>query len=367
MRFPRILMLLVSFILLLVPVSASAAEEKRRVFVVSSYHAEYLWSQSTQKGLSAAMLAYGYLDNEAQVEAFARDDAVESERAVVKKVWMDTKRRNTRSDIARATARIMEQLIAFKPDLVMLGDDNAANYIGSQLLGSPVPVVFWGINGLPLKYGLIDSMDQPGHNVTGVWQAGYHKESMTLLARMVPSAKKFAILACDSVSSRPNVKIIERLAAKGELPMELVETVVTNSYEEFQSRALALASEVDAFFILNHDTLVDSSGEHVDMLEVGRWYLETIDKPEASHEDQFVREGMLLTANDSGFNQAYSAFEMAYDILEQGLSPARMRTRTPAKGPYLVNTQRAEALGISLDAVLYLIDELVTESAALPG
>ena len=45
------------FVLCVAPMAEAA--EKRRVFVVSSYHKEYLWSQSTQKGLSEAMLAYG--------------------------------------------------------------------------------------------------------------------------------------------------------------------------------------------------------------------------------------------------------------------------------------------------------------------
>lgn len=365
---PTILwIVLAAFIGALFPGHASANSDKRRIFIVSSYHKEYLWSQSTQSGLSTAMLDFSYLDDPSQMETLAEEDRVESSTTIVHKVWMDTKRRNTRRDIALATARIMDALYAFEPDLVFLGDDNAAHYIGTQLLDTDIPVVFWGINGLPLKYGLVDSMDQPGHNVTGVWQAGYHKESLTLLSRLVPGAKTFAILACDSVSSRPNVKILERLAAKGDLPLELVDTVVTNSFEEFKARAKALSMLVDAFFVLNHDTLIDDTGEHVDMLSVGRWYLENIDKPEASHEDQFVREGMLLTANDSGFNQAYSAFEMAYDIIEQGLSPARIRVRTPPKGPYLVNSQRAEQLDISLEDSLYMIDEIITESAALSG
>ena len=341
------------------------AAEKKRIFVVSSYHKGYLWSESTQAGLSAAMLDYGYLDDESQVKAFARKDAVESSKAVVKKAWMDTKRRNSPLEVARATQRIMAEIKAFQPDLVLLGDDNAANFIGNQLLDTETPVVFWGINGLPLKYGLVDSMDNPGHNVTGVWQTGYHKESLEFLHQLVPGAKTFAVLACDSVTARPNVKQIQALARRGMLPLELVDVVMTNSFSEFKRRVLELAEKVDAFFVLNHDTFQDDDGNHVDMLNVGRWYLENVKKPEASHEDQFVREGMLLTANDSGYNQSYKAFEMAYDILEQGLNPSRMRTVTPPRGPLLVNRQRARTLGISLNSRSIPIDEIIENSLAL--
>jgi hypothetical protein len=42
-----------------------------------------------------------------------------------------------------------------------------------------------------------------------------------------------------------------------------------------------------------------------------------------------------------------------------------MAVRTPDRGPYLVNRNRARALGIRLDNAMYLIDELVDKSLAL--
>ena len=213
--------LVVVFVTFFMAAHASGAAEKKRLFVVSSYHREYLWSQSTQSGLSEAMLKYGYLDNRQQMEILVNNDYVESSKALIQKAWMDTKRKRSEFEIGQATQRIMQAIHAFQPDLVLLGDDNAANYIGNQLLNSATPVVFWGINGLPLKYGLVDSMDNPGHNVTGVWQSGYHKESLELLHKLVPAAKTFAILSCDSETARPNVKQLRTLAQHGQLPLQL--------------------------------------------------------------------------------------------------------------------------------------------------
>ena len=356
----------VAFFCLLIGLPSFAeAAAKKRIFVVSSYHREYMWSHSTQQGLTSAMLKYGYLDTSRQADEFTKNDYVESSKALVKKVWMDTKKKNSQTEIANTTQQIMRDLRDFRPDLVFLGDDNAANFIGNQLLDKKTPVVFWGINGLPLKYGLVESMDLPGHNVTGVWQQGYHKESVELLLKLVPGAKTLAILSCDSETTRPNIKRLNELAQRGQLPLNLTDIVATNSFEEYKTRAVELAKKVDAFFVLNHDTIKDRAGKYVDMLTVGRWYLENIKKPEASHEDQFVREGMLLTANDSGYNQSFLAFEMAYDILEQGLSPASMRTRTPSRGPYMVNKIRAQMLGISLQGKMHIIEQLIDSAAAL--
>ena len=347
------------------PAGKPAAGKKHRIFIVSSYSRDYIWSQSTQSGVNAAMLKFGYLKTQREADLLVRQDSVESATAVIAKVWMDSKRKNSPSDLGRTTMRVMAELRKFSPDLVLLGDDNAAKYIGDQLIDTETPVVFWGVNGLPIRHGHVQTMDAPGRNITGVWQTGYHKESLELLKRLVPSAKTFAILACDSESSRPNIKMIEQLAQRGHLPLKLEGKIVTNSYDEFKRRALEMSKKVDAFFVLNHDTLRDRNGEHVDMMTVGRWYLENIRIPEASHEDQFVIEGMLLTANDSGFNQGFMAVEMANDILRLGLNPARMAVRSPDRGPYLVNRIRAAKLGIELKGKEYLIDEIVDKAVAL--
>lgn len=348
------------------PESVNAAG-KTRIFVVSSYHREYLWSQSTQAGLCAAMLKYGYLDTPQQAAEFTARDYVESSKAVVKKAWMDTKRQYSPQQIAQVTSEITKVVQEFQPHLVLLGDDNAAKYIGNQFLDTEIPVVFWGINGLPVKYGLLDSMARPGHNVTGVGQSGYHKESLELLKQLVPQARTFAILASDSETSRPKIKEIMALQREGQLPLQLLDVIATNSFTTFQQQALVVADKVDAFFVLNHDTLKDEQGQPVDMLTAGKWYLENIRKPETSHEDQFVTEGMLCTANDSGYNQGYTAFEMAVDILDRGANPAQMPPRTPARGPLMVNRQRAKMLGIALEPHMHVIEEVIEEALALKG
>ena len=50
---------------------SSGAPAMKRILVVSSYHRDYLWSQATQRGVSEAMLKYGYLDNTQQIATLA--------------------------------------------------------------------------------------------------------------------------------------------------------------------------------------------------------------------------------------------------------------------------------------------------------
>ena len=328
------------------PVGAQTAPH--RIFIVSSYHREYLWSQDTQKGLCAGLLEFGFLDHAGQAAEFTRTDTVTSSSCVVRKTWMDTKRRNSKSEIAASVDRIMGEISEFAPDLVLLGDDNAANYVGNQLVDTKVPVVLWGINGLPLRYGLLDSLEKPGHNITGVYQAGYLKECLEFLRRIVPGVKTFAVLSDDSETGRAKVKALESLHEAGRLPLELVESVVTNRLDEWKSAALRLGDQVDAFFVMNHNSLKDEAGRAVDQLEIGQWYLRHIRKPECAHEKQFAEEGMLCVCDDSGFNQGYEAMKLACRILKKREPPGQIEVKAPGRGPFIVNRARARMLGLAI-------------------
>jgi ABC-type uncharacterized transport system substrate-binding protein len=345
------------------PTETPQTKTQIRIVVVSSYHREYLWSQDTNRGFCAAMQELGYFRDQKDCESYTATDAIETPKAVVKKIWMDTKRKNDEASIAQATADAVKVVKDFNPDILLLGDDNAANYVGNQFLDTKLPIVFWGVNGYPVKYGLIDSIEKPGHNVTGVYQAGYKKETLEFLQKLAPSIKTIAILSDDSETARVKIKELEAQAAKGELPVSIVGKMATNSYAEWQKGALDLATKADAFFVFNHNTLKDEAGKPVDQMVAGAWYLENIKKPDCGDEAQFVKEGILATADDSGYNQGYEAMKLAEKILK-GESPANIAVYAPKRGAYIVNRQRAQTLGLPIPETSGA-EEFIEDSVAL--
>jgi ABC-type uncharacterized transport system substrate-binding protein len=352
------------FAVLALGTPAQAAGLRTRIFIVDSYNSEYLWSQDTAAGVGKALIDFQFLDNTRQVDELNTRFSVESSRAVIKKAWMDTKRKNSKMEIADTTARIVNEIKVFDPDIIFLGDDNATNYIGNHFIDREIPVVFWGINGLPLKYGLIDSLEKPGHNVTGVYQIGYTKECLEYLVRLVPEVKTIAVLSDDSETSRAKVKSLQAQALDGKLPVKLVQVGVTNSFSKWKEFAGRFAKEADAIVIYNHNTLKDDQGRAVDQMVAGAWYLNTVQKPECSDERQFSLEGMLLVVDDSGFKQGYEAVRYAEEILRSNKPPAEMVVRAPERGAVIANRRRAMQLGISLDAANF-VEEILEQSIAL--
>ncbi len=321
---------------------------KKRIFVVSSYNREYAWSQETNQGFCDAMLKFGYFDDAVQAGDLTKNDGVETATSVIKKMWMDTKRKKSKAEKLEATARINRAIRDFKPDLLFLGDDDAAEYIGNQFLDTKLLIIFWGVNNTPVKYGLVDRADRPGHNVTGSYQPGYYRESLELLKRIVPKVKTFAVLTDDSTAGRSHYKAIKYLARQGALPLALKETVITGDYELFKARALELQNTVDAFFVAQYSSLRDKDGAYVKAQDVISWYVTNIHVPETAEQGQFVRQGLLCGADDSGYNQGFEAVRMAHDIIDTDANPAAYPPRAPKRGALMVNEDRARTLGITL-------------------
>lgn len=337
---------------------------QRRILVVSSYQKDVAWSRETNTGLCSAMLKFRYFENRAQAEEFTKKDFVETPRIVMQKLWMDTKKKSSKGEMEDTSLAIYKYARNFRPDLILLGDDEAVEFVGTKFLDSQIPVVFWGVNITPVKYGLVDSMTRPGHNVTGVYQTGGYVESLNLLKSIAPHVKTFATVSLETSAGRSHYKAIEFLHRKGALPLRLVTTVSTNDFEVWKGKVLELQGKVDAFFLVHYSGLKDRQGNVVPPEEVARWYLNNVKIPEAVPFRIFIENGMLCGVDDSGFNQGYQAVVIAHNILEKGAKPETYTPVTPKLGAATVNRQRARMLGIPLSNLKGTV-EYVEKASAL--
>ncbi|MCC6759207.1 MAG: hypothetical protein IT395_06250 [Candidatus Omnitrophica bacterium] len=352
------------FVTLSLGSAADAAGLRTRIFIVDSYNPEYLWSQDTAAGVGKALVDFQFLDNTRQVDELNTRFSVEGSKSVIKKAWMNTKQKSSKIEIGDTTARIVNEIKIFNPDIIFLGDDNAANYIGNHFIDREIPVVFWGINGIPLKYGLVDSIEHPGHNVSGIYQVGYTKECLEYLVQLVPDVKTVAVLSEDSETSRAKVKSLQAQAASGGLSVKIIDVGITNSFSKWKEFAQRFAQQADALVVFNHNTLKDDKGLPVDQMAAGAWYLNNIKKPECSDAKQFALEGILLVVDDSGFKQGYEAVHYADKILRSNKPPSELAVKAPERGAVIANRRRAAQLGISLDTANF-VEEIVDESIAL--
>jgi ABC-type uncharacterized transport system substrate-binding protein len=302
--------------LLLVFVLGSSGPSKK-VLCVFSYHPEYSWVAEETRGV---------------------EEVFEGEAISVEKFYMDTKRRTDPEWKEKVASDAMKRIEESKPDLVMVFDDNACEFVARPYAGKDLPFVFCGMNREPEQYGF------PAPNITGVVEREFFEQSVALLKQLAPHVKRIGILSDDSPTSQgPASRIRE-----GTLPVEVSEVYATNDFGAWKSKVKEFQTSVDAIGLFGYHTLKEGrGGQHVPSVDVLKWTLKSSHLPEFAILDFTVRDGALCGIAQSGYNQGKTAAGLAIKILS-GVSPSDIPIETPRKGLPILNQARAEKLHITI-------------------
>ena len=296
----------------------------KKALLIFSYHPEYPWVAEETKGA---------------------EDVLKGRKVTIEKFYMDTKRRTDLEWMEKKAAEAMKKIEESKPDVVIVFDDNACGLVAVKYIGKTLPFVFCGMNGEPEDFGF------PAENITGVIERPLTSESIELLKRLVPDARKGAIITDNSATSQ---KVIARVK-KMSFPIEIEEFYTTNDFDDWKAKVKELQSKVDTIGYYMYHTL-KKPGDKLSLApeEVIGWTLENSTLPGFETFDFPIRDGILCGVVVSGYEQGKAAAEMAIEILD-GKKPLDIPIRCPAKGKPMVNATRAKELGI--DIPLDVLDE----------
>lgn len=178
--------------------SESSAEVLPKCLYVSSYHQGYEWSDGVEEGVRSV------LNNKCEL----------------RQIDMDTKRKKTQAEKEHAAAEVVKVIEAWKPDVVITSDDNAAKYvIVPYYKFSSVPFVFSGVNWTVEEYGF------PFKNVTGIVEVA-PIEAMLQKAIDFAEGKNAIYLGADTLTEAKNFSRINSGAKK--LDITLKKKLVSN-------------------------------------------------------------------------------------------------------------------------------------------
>lgn len=115
-----------------------------------------------------------------------------------------------------------------------------------------IPILVTAVTD-PAGAGLVESNEKPGGNVSGTSDLTPVRKQIELITRILPNAKKVAVLYC---SSETNSKIQVEMAkeAAGEFNLEITEATVSNT-NEIEQVVQSLAGKVDAIYTPTDNTI----------------------------------------------------------------------------------------------------------------
>jgi ABC-type uncharacterized transport system substrate-binding protein len=296
---------------------------KQKILVIESYHCDFDWDISYTQGIRSV------LQDQFELYFFQ----------------MDTKRIETslyqeRADRAWA---IYNQL---DPDLVILGDDNAVQYLSDYFVQVTTPVIYLGLNNNPRHYNIHQSQ-----NISGVLERPLLKRAIPVIDQILSQKlKRVLVLFDDSIVAETIVK--EDFSS--DIQMEILGIEVNiqqvGDWSDWKQAVLSSAdNNYDALFIGLFHTLKDSNGQHVPEEQVIEWSAANTPIPPFGFWDYSIGEnknigGLVIF----GFEQGKLAAEMAKEILLNGVPPSQLRAKTAEKGRYLFSRKALQKYDLTL-------------------
>ena len=331
-----------------------------KVLVVHSYGSAHVCGKPQGDGVARALAEAGWRHGE---------------NLELRSVFMDTKVKYTTPEAVRERGKMaLEVVEEFKPDVVVVLDDNAIREVMLPLVGrDDMAVVFSGMNGQPADYNakaaFLKSLQEPGGNVTGVYEKLHLVKSLRVMTAALGEMK-----AGDRVVGitdfSPTGNAITRqfeIELEGESPQLGWDLRRVKDFEEYKALIQELNQDPSVRAIYPAALKLETAeGETYAAGKIFEWTTQHSRKPEMALNYYFSKIGLFGGAAVDFTAMGYMAGKKAALILG-GSKPGAIPIEDASDYAIVFNVERATALQIDIpESLLTAADEVYKAGASKP-
>ncbi len=281
----------------------------KKILYIDSYHEGYEWSDGITKGVESELLLNG--------------TGVE-----LKIHRMDTKRNDTVEFGKLAGLKAKSVIEDFKPDVVIVSDDNAFNYvIMPYYRDADLPVVFCGINWDVSIYG------GPYKNTAGMIEISLTSQLISYL-KEYSKGNRIGYLSADTETERKNALYYNK-----SFNINFTKIYFVKTQEEWKEAFLKLHDEVDVLIFENNAGIKNWSDSDAEAFALNNTKI-----PVGTTNFWTMQSSLLGMTKIAGEQGEWSA-RTALSILN-GTRPSDIPIVTNKKSQLYVNLKIADKLGV---------------------
>ena len=254
-----------------------------------------------------------------------------------------------RSDHGQASRlpELAAELVRLNVDLIVTWYTPPAQAAKRATLEIPIVMA---LAGNPVETGLVESLDRPGGNITGMAGAAAELASKTveLIREMLPSARHIVALAnAPDPFSKPFVEYIQKGGAATGMT---VDAKMIRDTEELEAAFREMAKERPDAVIVQPSLPRRRAAELAVRHRI----------PAVSVIYGFAEEGGLMTYAPSEV-EIYRRAASIVDRILKGAKPAQLPVEQPTKFELLINMKTAKALGLTISPTFLARADVVIE------
>ena len=240
---------------------------------------------------------------------------------------------NAQGDIPTATT-ISQKFVKDEVDLIYAIATPAAQ--SAKQATKDIPVLFSAVTD-PVAAQLIDSMENPGGNITGTSDESPMDKQLQLFKDLDKNINKIGIIYNTSEpNSQVQVEIAKELAPS--LGLEIIPIGISN-INDIPQTVDSMIKKVDGIYTIT-DNMVASAINVVSDKAINNKIITV------GAEDSHVSGGILITDGISYYELGKQTARMAKEILVDGKSPANIPAETASNTKKVFNEKTLEVLKI---------------------
>jgi ABC-type uncharacterized transport system substrate-binding protein len=313
---------LVCSVFILAATSAVFAQKYggKKVLYIDSYHAGYEWSDGITKGI---------------------EDTLKGTGVTLNIFRMDTKRNGSEEAKQQAAQGAKKAIEEFKPDVVIVSDDNAAKYVvAASYKDAKLPFVFCGVNWDASVYGM------PYSNVTGMVEVSLTNEIISNL-KAYAKGDRVGYLSADTETERKNEVFYNKI-----LKISFAKSYYAKTLEEWKQAFLKLQDEVDMIIIENNAGISDWDNKAAEEFALANT------KVPAGTTNPWMVPFSLLGITKIAEEQGIWSAQTALTIMD-GTSPASIPIVSNKQGKFSLNMKIAGKIGVVFKPTLLKHAEII--------
>ncbi|MDL0433482.1 ABC transporter substrate binding protein [Marinobacter sp. TBZ242] len=310
--------------LLLALLLASPLCFAKTVVVIQSYHLDYTWDADYIDAIRSV------LGNDHEIHVFELDT-----KRLPKSQWPDK------------VASIEQSVSSIKPDIAILGDDNAFSLMASGLVEKQIPVVFLGVNGGPVQHPTLNH-----ELVTGILERPFFAESIRHLQKVLRVDERFLVLMDDSPTMRNAVNDYFGEKRSAEVYGSQLDIVLTNDKETWLQSVFTAHEQYDAIIVGTHHTIRDAQETWIPPKELMAEATSRTQVPIFSFWDIFIGKGQSIGGfTISAHQEGITAARLASLVLN-GVKPDRIPQLKSLSGHYVYSESGMKEWNLKLSPMI---------------
>ncbi|WP_138420081.1 ABC transporter substrate-binding protein [Aquibacillus sediminis] len=241
---------------------------------------------------------------------------------------------SAQNDVNNAST-IAKNFVSDSVDLIFANSTPSAQ--GALAATDDIPIIFTSVTDA-VEGGLVESMDQPGENITGVLDL--HPESIENTVSFIDTYFEEATVGLIYNSGEANsVAQIEAVNAAIEGTSLNTEERTVATSADVQQAATTLVGDADVIYVITDNTVVDA-------LEAVVGVSNDQDIPLIVGEPDSVRKGGFATYGIDYHTIGYRAGEMAVEVLTGEKTTSDIPVEIPPEMQLFINKDAAEDQGV---------------------